>query len=113
MPQVSNDEFLAQLSLLFKDAKAEGSVHLGQKRLAKDGPDSVLHAKQAPYALVFRASNGRSTRGKSSGKHASRSHCSTIVNPENLGEFWRRYSESIKKGAAGLRKKEKKKAKKN
>lgn len=109
---MNNEDFLEHLTELFRDSKTKGSVYLGQKRLTKDGPDSVLHSQQAPYSIIFRASNGRSTREKQT-KRSARQHYTTVVEPKNVAKFWLGYTEAIKKGASGLRKKEKKKAKKN
>lgn len=101
MPRVANDEFIERLRELFEDSRIKGSVYLEQKRLARTGPDCDLHATQSPYPLVFRATNGAREK-------ANRKKVSTVVEAENLVQFWSLYTEALKKGAAGLRKKEKK-----
>lgn len=105
MPRVANDEFIEQLRELFEHSKTKGSVYLEQKRLSRTGPDYDLHATQSPYPLVFRATNGAREK-------ASRKKVSTVVEAAHLAQFWPLYTEALKRGAAGLRKKEKKEKRK-
>lgn len=106
MPQVPNDAFVKKVKDLLEVSKSgKGSVYFEQKRLAKTGADSILHSTSAPYPLLFRASNGARRR-------EDRVAVSTVVEAAELQKFWLEFAEAVKKGAAGLRKKEKKKDKK-
>ena len=104
--RVANDEFCTGLRTLLDAATSEGSVYLEQKRLLRTGPDADLHATQRPFPLVFRATNGAPK------KSGNRKSLSTVVDAESLPGFWQAYTDTLKKGAVGLQKKEKKKAKK-
>lgn len=104
MPRVDNTAFFKQLGELLNSSKTQGSVYLEQKRLTKTGPDSTLHETKSPYPLIFRATNGVP-------KSQQRISLSTVVEVNDLPNFWQTYSEALKKGTPGLRKKDKKKKK--
>ncbi|KAK9385623.1 signal recognition particle 14kD protein-domain-containing protein [Lipomyces mesembrius] len=113
--RLSNDEFLSQLGELFKRQQGSGTVFLQQKRLTEFDPvenrhnprpadftDIESHGKT--YPLIFRASNGASDKSKKI-KH------STVVEADKLEAFWKKYSDVVKGGVTGLKKKDKKKTK--
>lgn len=103
--RLDNEQFLSTLAVLLKTSNEQGSVYLEQKRLTKTGADSVIDATTAPYPLLFRATDGAKTKSK-------RVKISTIVSPDNLDQFWQGYTEALKSGMAGLRRKDKKKQRK-
>lgn len=106
MPQVPNEAFVQKVRDLLEVSKGgKGSVYFEQKRLTKTGADTILHSTSAPYPLIFRVTNGAR-------KREDRVAVSTVVEAKELQKFWLEFSEAIKKGAAGLRKKDKKKDKK-
>lgn len=103
--RLDNEGFLRVLTDLLKNAEIQGSVYLEQKRLTRTGADKVLDAVARPYPLLFRASDGLHDKKR-------RTAISTVVKPEELPKFWSAYSEALKKGMGGLRRKEKKRGKK-
>jgi signal recognition particle subunit SRP14 len=64
----------------------------------------VVDSQQGPFSILFRASNG-------DGKKTSKIKLSTVVTPDGLEGFWASYTETVKTGMGGLRKKDKKKKK--
>jgi Signal recognition particle 14kD protein len=69
-------------------------------------PEEVVENENAgPYSLLFRATDGKTDKSK-------RVKISTVVDPQSLEQFWSLYTECVKTGMSGLRKKEKKKQKK-
>jgi signal recognition particle subunit SRP14 len=56
------------------------------------------------YSVLFRATDGDSDKKK-------KIKLSTVVAPQDLDNFWISYTEVVKTGMSGLRKKEKKKKK--
>lgn len=54
------------------------------------------------YSIIFRATDGEKDKKK-------RRKISTVVDPKNLDQFWQKYTEVVKGGMGGLRKKDKKK----
>lgn len=54
------------------------------------------------YKILLRATDGKSDKNE-------RTKISTHVDPESLPEFWLKYTEVVKAGMTGLRKKDKKK----
>lgn len=100
MKRVDNQEFFKQLSRLFEDSENHGSVYLVQKRLSSADVEPAARM----YPLLFRASNGARN-------HDNRISVSTIVQPDQLPGFWQQYSEALKHGSSGLKRKDKKKKK--
>lgn len=103
--RLDNQQFLSTLADLLKTSNELGSVYLEQKRLTKTGADTVLDATSAPYPVLFRATDGAKTKAK-------RVKISTIVTSEDLDNFWTGYTDALKAGMAGLRRKDKKKQRK-
>ena len=98
-------KFLTSLTILLATthATAHGSVFLTQKPLASAGN------AQTPPQVVIRATNGKS---KPHRKQGQKEKMSTIVEAADLAGFYTRYAEVCKRGMEGLRKRDKKKAKK-
>lgn len=101
MKQVDNQEFFKRLEALFEQSKTEGSVYLVQKRLTP----AAIEPEKTTHPLIFRASNGLKDKTK-------RVSVSTVVNEADLVSFWQQYSEALKHGSSGLKKKDKKNKKK-
>ncbi|VVT56248.1 uncharacterized protein SAPINGB_P004914 [Magnusiomyces paraingens] len=98
--RLPNDEYLEKLAKTLKAAETKGSVFLTQKRYSpKDG---VTNEVPDTNALLFRATDGNSDKKK-------KVKFSTVVKAEDLEAFWVKYTEVIKAGMVGLRKKDKKK----
>lgn len=57
------------------------------------------------YPLLFRATNGNSDKTK-------KIKFTTVVNVQDLDSFWVQYTEVVKAGMSGLKKKDKKKKQK-
>ncbi|KAK9469940.1 signal recognition particle, SRP14 subunit [Lipomyces arxii] len=115
--RLPNAEFLSQLGNLFKKQQESGTVFLQQKRLTEFDPVENTHNPSATdlseiqsdvtgqkYALMFRATDGATNKSK-------KVKISTVVEAEHLDVFWRKYSDVVKAGITGLKKKDKKKAK--
>lgn len=58
------------------------------------------------YPILIRITDGNSDKTK-------KIKISTVVKPNELGRFWTRYSNVVKSGVSGLKKKDKKKKKKS
>ncbi|KAK9470126.1 signal recognition particle, SRP9/SRP14 subunit [Dipodascopsis tothii] len=112
--RVSNEQFLAKVEELFKQQSEQGSVFLQQKRLTPHDDverstgtanldDQLPAAQSATYSVLFRVTDG--SRDK-----ATKKKYTTVVAPADLDEYWKKYSEAVKAGLIGLKKKEKKKA---
>lgn len=70
-------------------------------------PEEVVENENSgPYSLLFRATDGKTDKSK-------RIKISTVVDPQSLEEFWGLYTDCIKSGMSGLKKKDKKKQKKD
>lgn len=64
--------------------------------------DEGLDKEDQEYKVLFRATDGNKDKSQ-------RSKISTQVQASDLVEFWAKYSEVVKSGMSGLRKKDKKK----
>ncbi|ODQ65226.1 signal recognition particle, SRP9/SRP14 subunit [Nadsonia fulvescens var. elongata DSM 6958] len=110
--RLSNEQFLVKLRELFSNHGSTNSVYLGQKRYTpfddvtstKSDDLSDLNPSDSPFALLFRATNGK-------GDKSLKIKISTIVDSDQLEEFWLKYTDVVKGGMTGLRKKDKKKQK--
>ncbi|KAK9374886.1 signal recognition particle 14kD protein-domain-containing protein [Lipomyces chichibuensis] len=113
--RLSNDEFLSRLGELFKRQQESGTVFLQQKRLTEFDPVENKHnprpgdltdisSEGKAHPLIFRASNGASDKSK-------KIKYSTVVEADKLEAFWKKYSDVVKGGVTGLKKKDKKKTK--
>lgn len=72
-----------------------------------DSPkDEVSNIKSETNSILFRATDGQSEKNK-------KIKFSTIVNVDDIDSFWIKYTDVVKKGMTGLRKKEKKKKNKS
>jgi signal recognition particle subunit SRP14 len=60
-----------------------------------------IKSPEKPYAILFKATDGLSDKKK-------RVKISTVVDADELTKFWMSYTELMKIGMSGLRKKEKK-----
>lgn len=68
-------------------------------------PEEVVKGEnKGPYSIIFRATDGKTDKSK-------KTKISTVVDPQSLEEFWGLYTERVKSGMSGLRKKDKKKQK--
>lgn len=128
MGRLNNSEFLKQLGEELTKNNGESSINLTQKRLSipldleedsakptnekiNDLPSNVIkHSDEFPkntqkYPILIRlALKGETKKQKTK--------LSTVVEVENVEQFWVDYSQVVKKGFVGLKKKEKKKSKK-
>lgn len=97
-------QFLDQLTGLLKKAETRGSVYLTQKKFTEQDGITTAAASSTNSAplLIFRATDGNSDKSK-------KIKFSTVVGEKELEGFWSRYSDAIKGGVVGLKKKEKKK----
>ncbi|PHH61627.1 hypothetical protein CDD82_2122 [Ophiocordyceps australis] len=115
---LSHNEFFAKLGELFTQRKAHdhGAIYLTQTRLAYpwDLPPSTtqtpfpdLHLAQ-PMPVIVRATNGKSGKNKH-----KKIKLSTIVQPDDMHDFYSRYADSCKVGMTALKPRDrgKKKAK--
>lgn len=126
MARLSNSAFLEQLAAALAQNSGQSSIYLTQKRLAPSlGLDEGEDAAGAdlPSNVVGGGGNTRtypvlvrvSTNGGGSSAAAKaklKLKLSTVVETEALDLFWGDYANALKTGFVGLRKKEKKKARK-
>lgn len=122
MARLDNTEFLKQVADLLTANSGKSSVYLTQKRLSptlpldvspgiNDLPTNVIENESHPqntttYPILIRiAMNGKRDKGE-------KLKLSTVVENSQLEHFWTDYVLVLKNGFVGLKKKEKKKAKK-
>ncbi|KAF3479931.1 uncharacterized protein GIQ15_06907 [Arthroderma uncinatum] len=105
-PHLPNDEFFSFLeSLLTKQSgSSRGSIFLTQKRFpspvtkGESQPAESETPASSPPLILIRASNG---------KHKdTKVKASTVVKPEEIEAFYRRYAETCKAGMVGLKKRD-------
>ena len=120
-PHISNAEYLSKVgSLLQASQSTRSSVYFTQKRLLPydsiDGKQPIhdindplitgeLKKDTEKYSVLLRATNGSSKKEK-------KIKLSTVVKSDDLDQFWKDYSVTLKSGMTGLKKKDKKKNKK-
>lgn len=119
MGRLNNKEFLARITNELTSNEGKSSVYFTQKRLSltlepatpnniNDLSSNVVeHPKEFPsnsetYPVLIRFTLGE-----------KKLKISTVIEPENLDRFWSEYAQILKTGFVGLKKKEKKKAKKS
>lgn len=123
--RLDNTQFLAQVGDILNKNSGKSSVYLTQKRLTptlyrketdiNDLPSNVVdnppHATNniATYPLLIRISLNGSVKNDKKDK----TKLSTVVENTDLDQFWSDYVQVIKAGFVGLKKKDKKKAKKS
>lgn len=119
MGRLNNTEFISKVSELLASNEGQSSVYFTQKRLSvplekepienvKDLSTNVVEHPAAytkntqTYPVLIRATLGK-----------KESKISTVVEATNLDTFWLEYAQVLKTGFIGLKRKEKKKAKKS
>lgn len=119
MGRINNAEFLSQVSAALLSNEGKSSVYLTQKRLTaslESPPQSELadlssnvvdHPEKYPtntekYPVLMRFTTGE-----------KKSKISTVVQAGDLDSFWTEYTQALKTGFVGLKKKDKKKLKKS
>lgn len=119
MGRLSNQEFLDTVDKLLSSNEGKSSVYLTQKRLTSvdiDGVEttdlstnvidySVPASNSQKYPILLRLS----MNGKKKGDKSDKLKVSTVIEVENLPQFWLTYINVIKSGFVGLKRKEKKK----
>ncbi|KAF2158058.1 signal recognition particle, SRP9/SRP14 subunit [Myriangium duriaei CBS 260.36] len=121
---LSHDEFFTGLASLLESHQksGHGSVFLTQKRLSYDRFPPPSPTKIAddplwdtrppePLPIVVRATDGKS-RTKDLKKNAAKVKLSTIVEPNQMDDFFARYAETCKGGIQSLKKRDRSKRKK-
>lgn len=119
-------QFFKEVTNLLTKSGGKSSIYLTQKRLSYNvdaeiegtaplsdlskGVDPVLHASTPDvkkYPILIRVTDGNKDK-------SAKIKLSTVVEPENLDAFWNEYTNVLKTGFVGLKKKakSKKKAKK-
>lgn len=123
MTRLDNSQFLKQLNEAVVKNDGKSSVYLTQKRLSsQEGASSVtiddLPTNVIPddrvqndtsYPILVRISMN-STNNKD--KKQEKLKISTVVETDQLSQFWQQYIRVLKGGFVGLKKKEKKEKKK-
>ncbi|PVH14467.1 uncharacterized protein CXQ87_002608 [Candidozyma duobushaemuli] len=119
MGRLNNAEFISKVEAILASNEGKSSVYFTQKRLStpleKESIDSVkdLSSNVVEHPTAYPTNTQsypvliRATLGKKDSK------ISTVVEPANLDAFWSEYAQVLKTGFVGLKKKEKKKAKKS
>lgn len=119
MGRFNNSDFLQKVNEELSSNEGKSSVYLTQKRLSltlepatadniNDLSSNVVHhpndfpSNTQSYPVLIRFTSGD-----------KKSKVSTVVEPANLDKFWTEYALILKNGFVGLKKKEKKKAKKS
>ncbi|KAF2273921.1 signal recognition particle, SRP9/SRP14 subunit [Westerdykella ornata] len=125
---LTNDEFFKQLANLFElnRTKGHGSVYLTQKRftyrnvqlpsadkMIEDPLWDTYHPEQPVPVLIRASNNDSSKRAGTERKSVEKIKISTVVQPDQIEEFYARYAEACKAGMSGLKKRDRKKGKKD
>lgn len=125
MGRLNNAEFLTQMSGMLTNNGGESSVYFTQKRLTpamnteedentnkmNDLPSNVIQTEKFPenkkeYPVLIRVAMNTNRRVKLKTK------ISTVVEIDQIDQFWIEYAQVMKSGFVGLKKKDKKKSKK-
>ncbi|ODV97881.1 hypothetical protein PACTADRAFT_375 [Pachysolen tannophilus NRRL Y-2460] len=116
MTLLENDQFLRSVSDLLVKTNGDSSVYLTQKRLSPETKQEVetpllmINVQQptseSTYPIIIRITNGSKDK-------ATKVKYSTVVEANKLDEFWENYTNALKNGMIGLKKKDKKKKNKN
>ncbi|KAI5950053.1 hypothetical protein KGF57_004398 [Candida theae] len=126
MARLDNSQFLHELNQVVTTNNGKSSIYLTQKRLTSsevqginsssidDLPTNVIPNQKiqnsTSYPVLIRvAMNSKSNKDKKQ----SKLKISTVVEAEQLNQFWQQYIRVLKNGLVGLKKKEKKKGKKS
>lgn len=121
MGRLDNAQFLKELTKLVQDNNGKSSIYLTQKRLTSDKqendlPDNVIPPteetnpkNETTYPLLVRVAMNSSNNKK---EKQNKVKISTIVENNQLEQFWVDYVQVLKNGFIGLKKKDKKKHKK-
>ncbi|GMM33537.1 RNA-binding signal recognition particle subunit [Saccharomycopsis crataegensis] len=128
MGRVDNKQFLTEVGKLLTSANSsQSSLYLTQKRyipydevtgkqelpqnsvsgsasVSENTPFQIIKDSEN-YAILFRITDGASDKSK-------KLKYSTVVTNDKLENFWKEYTNVLKSGITGLKKKEKKKNKK-
>lgn len=121
MPRLDNAEFLKQVEAILATNGGKSSVYLTQKRLSVDEVAGVTdlstnvvqyNGEVQPNASTYPVLVRISLNGKVRKDKKDKLKLSTVVETAQLEGFWTDYSQVIKNGFIGLKRKEKKKAKK-
>ncbi|KAG6032886.1 hypothetical protein E4U41_007092 [Claviceps citrina] len=103
-------KFFDRLAQLFNKRRGSdhGAVYLTQKRFSFDNQVHSNEDDGGPRPLIIRATNGKSKKERD-----AKSKMSTIVQPNDIDDFYIRYADVCKSGMAALkpRDRSKKKAK--
>ncbi|KAG7192975.1 uncharacterized protein KQ657_001085 [Scheffersomyces spartinae] len=124
MGRLTNSDFLKELKAILGANEGKSSVYLVQKRLStplpvemsekedsiSDLPSNVVvnnhfNNNTQQYPVLVRVATGHNEK-------KTKQKLSTVVEVDQLDQFWVDYVQVIKSGFVGLKKKEKKKAKK-
>ncbi|EFR02709.1 hypothetical protein MGYG_05707 [Nannizzia gypsea CBS 118893] len=101
-PHLPNDEFFSFLETLLvkQSAASRGSVFLTQKPLQPEttSKDESSTTESNPPMILVRASNGE--------HKDSKVKAYTVVKPEEVEAFYRRYADICKAGMVGLKKRD-------
>ncbi|KAI5955282.1 hypothetical protein KGF54_001843 [Candida jiufengensis] len=131
MTRVDNSEFLKQLNEIVTKNNGKSSVYLTQKRLSnkdeikesksstqiKDLPTNVIEQTDKDiientetYPILIRISMNSENNKDSKNKKLK---LSTVIENDQINQFWSQYIQVLKNGFVGLKKKDKKKSKKS
>lgn len=114
MGRLNNSEFITRVEDLLTENGGKSSVYFTQKRLSmpldkaplseiNDLPSNTIEhdgqfkTNTEKYPVLVRVTSGN-----------KESKVSTVVEPENLDQFWSQYAQVLKTGMVGLKKREKK-----
>lgn len=131
MVKLNNAEFLERLSVILLQNDGKSSVYFTQKRLSpslntEDAnqdihdlssnvfPSTSFQSNNQSYGILIRATinSGKKASEKVPDKGAlAKTKISTVVETSNLDKFWKEYTQQLKNGFVGLKKKERKKKK--
>ncbi|KAL6451574.1 SRP14 Signal recognition particle 14 kDa protein [Candida maltosa Xu316] len=119
MTRLDNSNFLKELTKLVQQNNGKSSIYLTQKRLtaepqSNDFPTNVIENDQLPtnettYPVLVRVSMNSSDNKK---EKQNKVKISTVIENNQLEQFWVDYIQILKNGFIGLKKKDKKKNKK-
>ncbi|RCK58814.1 Signal recognition particle subunit SRP14 [Candida viswanathii] len=120
MTRLDNAQFMKELTKLVQNNNGKSSIYLTQKRLTSDPqPNDLPHnvipptdedkpANETTYPLLVRVAMNSSDNKK---EKQNKVKISTVVENNQLDQFWADYVQVLKNGFIGLKKKDKRRAK--
>ncbi|OBA23367.1 signal recognition particle, SRP9/SRP14 subunit [Metschnikowia bicuspidata var. bicuspidata NRRL YB-4993] len=98
LPSLSNAEFLKELASYLKAGEGSSSVHLTHKRLLPQSPATADQLSSNVISHLTSFETNTNTYYVLIRAKCEEKTLTTAVAPEELGDFWTKYSQIVKSG---------------